>query len=320
MARSDLIVNLVKAGSKGDKTLFKKTVEAMIAEERQKQHHVLASRLEENLQINGSHSYAPKALENGLSTLLSEVRPQKELSELILPKNVVAPINELIEEHNRADLLRSYSLEPRNKVLLVGEPGNGKTSVAEAIASALMLPFYVVRYESLIGSYLGETANRLHKIFEYIKTQHCVLFFDEFDTIGKERGDSHETGEIKRVVSSLLMQIDSLPSYVVIITASNHPELLDRAAWRRFQLRLEFPKPAKSDIQEYLSRFEGRFGKSLGVPLTTVAQKLEGNSFGEIEEFAIDIYRRWVLSQPNENIKAITSSRLKQLESRYSLK
>lgn len=86
-------------------------------------------------------------------------------------------------------------------------PGNGKTSFAEAIAEGLGLPFYVVRYDALIGSYLGETNARLRKLFDYVRTTPSVLFFDEFDAIGKERGDTHETGEIKRVVSFLLMQL-----------------------------------------------------------------------------------------------------------------
>ncbi|MGP4763358.1 AAA family ATPase, partial [Klebsiella pneumoniae] len=89
----------------------------------------------------------------------------------------------------------------------------------------------------LIGSYLGETSGRLKAMLDYARTRRCVLFFDEFETLGKERGDTHETGEIKRVVSSLLLQLDDLPDYVVVVAASNHPELLDSAVWRRFQLR-----------------------------------------------------------------------------------
>ena len=90
-----------------------------------------------------------------------------------------------------------------------------------------MVPLLVVRYESIVGTYLGETAVRIRKLFEYAATRKCVLFFDEFETLGKERGDTHETGEIKRVVSSLLLQIDNLPSHVVVIGATNHAELLD---------------------------------------------------------------------------------------------
>src|SRR4030095_100639 len=103
-------------------------------------------------------------------------------------------------------------------------------------------------YDALIGSYLGETNARPSKLFDYVRTRPSVLLFDEFDAIGKERGDTHETGEIKRVVSFLLMQLDQLPSYVIAVAATNHGELLDRAVWRRFQMRLSMPAPRKADI------------------------------------------------------------------------
>ena len=130
--------------------------------------------------------------------LFEEKMPEKRLEQLLLPDNVVETCRAIIEEQMRADLLRSYGLEPGNKILLIGPPGNGKTSLAEAIAEALMVPLITVRYDTIIGAYLGETASRLSKLFEYASTRQCVLFFDEFDTIGKERGDQHETGEIKR--------------------------------------------------------------------------------------------------------------------------
>src|SRR5262249_50918218 len=152
---------------------------------------------------------------------------------------------------HRVEILRSYGLEPRHRVLLAGAPGNGKTSLAEGLAQAMMVPLIVPRYDGLIASYLGETASRLRKLFDHFRTKACVLFFDEFDTLGKERGDEHETGEIKRVVSSLLLQIDDLPSHVVVVTATNHPELLDRAVWRRFQLRFELPAPNRAQIEAY---------------------------------------------------------------------
>src|ERR1700748_2662359 len=145
-------------------------------------------------------------------------------------------------------------MQPRPRILLSGPPGNGKTSVAEAIAEQLAIQFFTVRYDALVGSYLGETNTRLAKLFDYARTVPCVLFFDEFDAIGKERGDDHETGEIKRVVSFLLMQIDKLPSYVLTIAATNHAELLDRAVWRRFQLKIAFPAPRTLEIAAYIDR------------------------------------------------------------------
>ena len=237
MARADLLCELIKYGLKNDSVSFRKAAEAICAEERAKQHTVLANRIEELLRdyrrpLQREQSTRPTSFsgDKAVSDLVIEKIPQRRLDHLILPEHVLKSCSELIEEQNRVDLLQSYGVEPRNKVLLVGPPGNGKTSLAEAIAESLMIPLLIVRYESLIGSYLGETAGRLLKLFEYAKTRECVLFFDEFETIGKERGDIHDTGEIKRVVSSLLMQIDTLPSYVIAIAATNHASLLDKAA------------------------------------------------------------------------------------------
>ena len=153
--------------------------------------------------------------------------------------------------------MRAHGIEPRNlRILFVGPPGTGKTTLAEAIAEAISVPLFVVRYEFYLnGDYLGETASRLKRIADYAKTTPCVLFFDEFDAIGKWRGDIHETGEIKRVVSTLLMQIDELPSYTLVAAATNHPELLDRAAWRRFQVRVQLKLPNHKELAEYLGSF-----------------------------------------------------------------
>ena len=236
-----------------------KTVEAVIAEERGKNHTVLADRLAAAAsagQGNGHSNHQPTLFPASIANDLffeidASAIPGRDWS---YPKPVLIGCHELIEEQHRQDILRSYNLEPRNRVLLAGEPGNGKTTLAEALAHALMVPFVVARYDGLIASYLGETASRLKKLFEYVRTRSCVLFFDEFDTIGKERGDIHETGEIKRVVSSLLLQIDALPSHVVVVTATNHPELLDRAVWRRFQLRFELARPSSEGHRGLLRR------------------------------------------------------------------
>lgn len=320
MARADLLIDLVKAGAKGDRVLFRKALEALIADERAKQHHVLARRLAGYLQ-EISKSSSSTSLQNGFnSEMFFELTPQRSLEELVLPNVVRQACKELIEEQNRADLLRAHNLEPRHRILLVGPPGNGKTSLAEAIATELAVPFLVVRYESIITSFLGETAVRLSRLFEQVRTRRCVLFFDEFDVLGKERGDIYDTGEIKRVVSSLLLQIDVLQSYVVVITATNHPELLDRAVWRRFQLRLYLPPPSLKDIEEWFYMFEKRSGISLGTKLIkNIASKLKGLSFSEIEQFAMDIQRRYILSLPDADIKRIVRERLKQWERRFPI-
>ncbi len=256
---------------------------------------------------------------NGVN-LFQEIVPEKQLSQLILPDTHLQSCKELIEEQMRADLLRSYGVEPRNKILLIGPPGNGKTTLAEAIANSLMVPLYSVKYESIVGAYLGETASKLAKLFEYVKTRQCVLFFDEFETLGKERGDQHETGEIKRVVSSLLLQIDALPSYVVIIAATNHEDLLDKAAWRRFQIKLQLPKPSRRNIEIWFSSFEKRNKFKFGLEGSTLAKKLLGLSYAEIEEFALAVYRQYILNLPKGDVKNITLSQLKLFSHKQSAK
>lgn len=317
LARSDLLVNLVKASSQGDQKLFRRTLEALIAEERAKQHHVVAEKLSEYLYRDGQAQGKVASLsDERVQDLLFETVPRKTLNDLILPPAVTRVCDELIEEQHRRELLRSHNIEPRHRVLLVGPPGNGKTALAEALAEALMIPFLIIRYEGVIGSFLGETAARIRRLFDHVRNRQCLLFLDEFDTLGKERGDVHETGEIKRVVSSLLLQLDDLPSHVVVVTATNHPELLDRAVWRRFQLRLFLPPPGLKQLKEWFRRFEERLGESLGFPSQVLARSLVGLSFAEAEEFTLDILRRRVLTAPDTDLKKIVKERLEEWKTR----
>lgn len=321
MARADLLLDLVRGGARGDQTLFRKALEAIVTEERTKQHHILADQLATHLQTNGTSNTATGAplSPSGPTELVHEVVPERRLGDLLLPTVVERASREIIEEQHRVDLLRAHNLEPRHRILLAGPPGNGKTSLAEAIATELAVPLLIVRYESVIASYLGETAVRLSRLFQQVRTQRCVLFFDEFDVVGKERGDIHETGEIKRVVSSLLLQIDDLPSYVVVVTATNHPELLDRAVWRRFQLRLSLPAPSPSLAQEWFRRFEERFKVPLGLTSATLAKRLRGLSFSELEQFALDVQRQYVLQLPESDVRKIVRDRLNQWQHRFSV-
>ncbi len=259
------------------------------------------------VQTNGQHR-----------DLIYENTPERSLDSLILPIGIQAQFKEFIEEQHRSELLHAHGLRARNRILLAGPPGNGKTSLAEALAFELMYPLLVVRYETLVGSYLGETSGRLKNLLDYAKTQRCVLFFDEFETLGKERGDTHETGEIKRVVSSLLLQIDDLPDYVIVVGASNHPELLDRAVWRRFQLRVELPLPTREQLIKHITTISERYHIDFGYAPETLAKYMAGLNFAEVEEFCLGIVRRAVLDRVTPGAKAITKLKLKQWRHRLT--
>ncbi len=317
MARSDLLVSLVRSGTAGDEIGFRRAVEAIIAEETSKQHGVLAAQLADALKAD-ERRIGPRPNMAGSNSLVFDADPRRQLNDLVLPDKVRKAVSSIVEEHHRNDLLRSFGLEPRHRVMLVGPPGSGKTSLAEAIATEVMLPFLIVRYESIITSYLGETAGRMDSLFEAVKTKPCLLFFDEFDTIAKERGDLHETGEIKRVVSSLLLQIDRLPSYVIVVVATNHPELLDRAVWRRFQARLMLPKPTRAGAVAFLDQWVERTSVSLGFSHRTIAEKLRAQSYAEIEEFVTTVQRRSILEGPDVNTRAMVTSSLAEWRDQVS--
>jgi SpoVK/Ycf46/Vps4 family AAA+-type ATPase len=307
VARSDLLLSIVRAGATGDRAALRSSVEAAVAEERGKNHHILADRLQRALSsVTVTPPTVSSALANqsGKDTIL-ETTPRRRLDDLILPLPVSEQIKQLVEEQHRADLLRSHGVQPRHTVLLSGPPGNGKTSVAEGIAENLAIQFFTVRYDALVGSYLGETNTRLAKLFDYAKTVPCVLFFDEFDSIGKERGDNHETGEIKRVVSFLLMQIDQLPSYVVTVAATNHAELLDRAVWRRFQLRLSLPQPSKDALAVFFQRQFETWPEVPGLKPEVLAAKLGHISYAEALEFCQTVRRQHILALGNKTLKDI---------------
>ena len=321
MARSDLLISLVKAGTNGDKRGFKTAAEAIIAEERAKRHDVLADRLSRVIQNghgNGSGNavhnlslaFAPDPNNRG-KDFVSEITPRRTLSDLALSADVRQSIQDLIEEQQRADVLRAHGLEPRHKLLFVGPPGTGKTTLAEAVAEAISVTMFVVRYELMIGSFLGETAARLKRVLDYARTTPCVLFFDEFDAIGKERGDIHETGEIKRVVTSLLMQLDDLPSYTIVAAATNHPELLDRATWRRFQVRVNLLLPTQKELSSYIENFLAAFGEQYNQSSASIAKSLGSISYAEAEQFCLDVRRRQVLSAGAKPLRTIIADQLK---------
>ncbi len=262
MANGKILRQLLKAGISGDNAAFRRASETIIGEERQKQHHLLANDLEKilygdnSVTLNTNLSFLlrniPTDGEKGLP-LIDLKQPTKNIEEIILPDESMVAIEEILEEHRRQDILNSYGMRASNKLMLYGPPGCGKTLTAEIIAQELEYPLATIRLDSLVSSFLGQTATNLRKIFDFISQYQLVALFDEFDAIGKERGDSGEHGELRRVVNAVLQMLDAYNGKSIILAATNHEKILDSAIWRRFDDTVNIPYPSNNLISKILT-------------------------------------------------------------------
>lgn len=260
MASGKILRQLIKAGSYGDVIAFKQVSEAVICEERQKQHHLLANDLEKILYGNPVRQDAlsnkftdriPTDQERGLPLLFVK-EPGRNFEEVVLSKENRDGFEDIIEQHHRVDVLKSYGLRPSDRILFYGPPGCGKTVTAEALAMELERPLAIIRMDSVVSSYLGETAANLRKVFDFIDSSPMVALFDEFDALGKEREDSTDHGELKRVVNSVLQMLDAYQGKSLIIAATNHEQMLDSAIWRRFEDVFFFNFPTRDELLQLL--------------------------------------------------------------------
>ena len=295
---SRLVLDLAHAARRRDPWATTNALRALVQNEEKKKNGGIAEHLRKLIPQSRGDARNVKALKH-----LDERTPQVRIDDLILAGHVREACAELVHEQRMANVLAEAGLRPRNRVLLTGPPGNGKTSLAEGIAAALDLPFYIVSYDTLTGSYLGETGGRLREVVDYIGSHECVTLFDEFEGIAKERDDGHEVGEIKRVVASLLVHLERMPPSTVVIAATNHPGMLDRATWRRFPLRLELETPNRGSLLRYLSRRKNP--PHLWLHSVAIAEVLSGASYAEAAEFCNDIQRRLVLYPEQDPTKVV---------------
>jgi SpoVK/Ycf46/Vps4 family AAA+-type ATPase len=178
-----------------------------------------------------------------LSGILEVSNPGTGAGEIVLSEEVSGRLKRVILEQRQKDKLEQFGLQPRRKLLFTGSPGTGKTMSAAVLATELKLPLYTILLDGLITRYMGETAAKLRLIFDHIQQTRAVYLFDEFDAIGAQRGATNDVGEIRRVLNSFLLFVEQDRSDSVIVAATNHPELLDRALNRRFDDIIKFDRP-----------------------------------------------------------------------------
>src|SRR5690625_2427499 len=269
MARADLLKKLFSTFKQGNSNEFYRVANEIIDDEEKKNHKILANDLKSIL-MNGNSNLnkaptefitnTPKDKEKDIP-LVEIIYPEKYFSDLVIKEEKIIELERIVREFNNWDVLMSNGVFPTRRILFYGPPGCGKTLSAQTIASEIGIPLLYVRFDALVSSYLGETATNIRKVFEYAKNDNWVLFFDEFDAIGRSRDDTSEHGEIKRVVNTFLQQLDNFNGKSLIIAATNYEKSLDYAIWRRFDETMLYDMPDNRQKVELfklnMKRFKG---------------------------------------------------------------
>ncbi|MBA3868771.1 MAG: ATP-binding protein, partial [Anaerolineae bacterium] len=295
MASADLLKSLFSSFKKGDEEQFYVAANLLINEEKEKKHNVLARDLQRILDNGRSKPISTPSIldfeklprDRERNAALLEIRESKRiLGDVILSEKLSQQFTLLFKEYQMRERLHSYGLQPKRKLLFAGPPGCGKTISAEMIAGELGLPLLYIRFDAVISSYLGETANNLRKIFDFASKGSWIVFFDEFDAIGKSREDASEHGELKRVVNTFLQLLDGFNSESIFVAATNHEGLLDRALWRRFDDIYFFSPPTEKQISEVIKLKLGNVPHS--IHYDNYISKMHGWSHADIERVCVD--------------------------------
>lgn len=304
MAVAEQIKSLIRSFGEGDETRFYATAMQIAAAEARKGHAEVAEELKKMIDKAKLNKNKESALikqlpvnsaQKELNDLLELVRPDIKLKDMVLSKEVRTSLQRVLDEQRKVTLLEKHGLQARKKMLFTGAPGCGKTMSAHVLASELGLPLFIIRLDGLISRYMGESIAKLRLVFEAMHDFRAVYLFDEFDSIGTSRSAGNEVGEIKRVLNSFLLQIEKDDSRSLIVAATNLPEALDKALFRRFDDIIQFPLPSEQEIRQLLELELTGFNLSYTIDLTKVAQHALGLSFADIHRIVSDILKDYLV-------------------------
>jgi len=302
MANGDQLKALLRSHAEGDDRHFYSVAMQMAAHEAKQGHGKLAEELRELIDAVkarsnaiGSDKAVPLARPKGeLAGLLNVSYPSLRLSDMVLSDSLQQSLQRVLKEQRHLSKLRSHGLHPRRKLLLVGPSGTGKTMTASALAGELGIPLFVVRLDALITKFMGETAAKLRQVFDAVTSTRGVYFFDEFDAIGSQRGMANDVGEIRRILNSFLLMIEQDDSNSVIVAATNHPDILDEALFRRFDDVVEYHVPSKTEVLALLRMRLAVYVKSKK-DLAVLATDANGLSHAEIARAIDDAVKEAVM-------------------------
>lgn len=319
MARGDQLKSLLRSYIEGDEAHFFSIAMQLAAAEARQGHGKLAEELRELIDqaktrrpVRANAPIPINRPRGDLASLLRVSYPATRLSDLIVTRQVDQSLRRIVKEQRHLTKLLQYGLSPRRKILLVGSPGTGKTLTASALAGELGIPLFVVRLDALLTKFMGETAGKLRQIFDSLASTRGVYFFDEFDAIGGQRLASNDIGEVRRILNSFLVMIEEDGSNSLILAATNHPEILDHALFRRFDDVIEYELPDIDQIIAILRARLGRFAPQ-DLPFSTLAEAALGRSHADATRAADEAVKNAVMHDhdqiDSQELQALLTSR-----------
>ncbi|WP_291811181.1 AAA family ATPase [Limnobacter sp.] len=306
MAKADQVKALLRAYAVDDRMNFYSVALQMAADEATRGHAKFAAELRELIEAAKSTrgiAPAPKAIplvqpKGELSELLSASYPHEHIKTMVLASGIMEKLQRVLVEQRQHERLLAYSLAPRRKLLLVGPPGTGKTMTAAVLAGELRLPLFTVRFDSLITKFMGESASKLRLVFEAIKATRGVYFFDEFDSLGLQRGSQHDVAEMRRTLNMFLQLIERDDSNSLIVAATNHGKDLDTALFRRFDDVVRYSEPDSKQIQSLILNRLGSFAERT-LNLDRIAEAGAGESHADVVNACNDALKDAIMTDQN---------------------
>lgn len=320
MATARQLRALLHSYGEGDEERFYTTALQLAAHEARVGHGKLARELRALVdaarskrsatKLGGGASAIPIAKPRGeLSNLLSVSYPETRLADMVLPEELERRLHRVLREQRQQARLLSHGLPPRSKLLLVGPPGSGKTLSARALAGELHLPLFLIVFDALMTKFMGETAAKLRIIFDAIAQTRGVYLFDEFDAIGGQRAATNDVGEIRRVLNSFLQFLEDVPPTSLIVAATNHPNLLDPALFRRFDDVIEYCHPDQ-ELAEQLFRSRLASFQIDGIDWPRILETAAGSSYSEIVRACEDAAKEAILTDSERITTAMLDTAL----------
>jgi SpoVK/Ycf46/Vps4 family AAA+-type ATPase len=305
MASSEQIRALVHSFSEGDDGRFLSVAMQVAAGEARKGHAEFSAELRRMIerakdrlqpQQKTGETIPFAAARGELSELFAVFHPQTRLKDMVLPEPLHERMKRIVDEHRQMALLRGHNLNPRQRLLLSGPPGCGKTMTAHALAGELGFPLFIVRLDALMTKYLGETSAKLRLIFDSMERVRAVYLFDEFDSIGTERGKSSDVGEMRRILNSFLMMLEAYRGSSLVVAATNHGHALDSALFRRFDDLLAYNLPNAKLIEATIDRRLQQLPGEYRVSAAKAADAAKGLSYAEVTRACDEAVKSLLLS------------------------